>query len=62
MRHNQHECDTSATQVLHNDTSATLAKNFDFDNDMRKNIFLHPYIDYMASERFQGEEQFHSKN
>ena len=37
-------------------------KNFDFDSDTSKNIFLHPYIYYMASERLQGEEQFHSKN
>ena len=37
-------------------------KNFDFDNDTSKNIFSHPYIYYMASERLQGEEQFHSKN
>ena len=45
-----------------NDTSATRVKNFDFDNDTGKNIFSHPYIYYMASERLQGEEQFHSKN
>ena len=37
-------------------------KNFDFDSDTSKNIFLHPYIYYMASERLQGEEQFHTKN
>ena len=36
--------------------------NFDFDNDTSKNIFSHPYIYYTASERLQGEEQFHSKN
>ena len=57
---------TSATQVRHecytNDTSATRLKNFDFDNHTSKNIFSHPYICYMASERLQGEEQFHSKN
>ena len=29
---------------------------------MGKNIFSHPYIYYMASERQQGEEQFHTKN
>ena len=66
VRHKQHECDTSATQVRYecymNDTSATRVKNFDFDNDTRKNIFLHPYIYFMASERLQGEEKFHSKN
>ena len=37
-------------------------KNFDFDSDMSKNIFLHPYISYMASERLQGDEQFYSMN
>ena len=37
-------------------------KNFDFDNGTGKNIFSHPYIYYMASERQQGEEQFHTKN
>ena len=61
----RHECDTSetrTTRVLHecytNDTSATRLKNFDFDNDTGKNIFSHPYIYYMTSERLQGEEQF----
>ena len=68
----QHERDTSntsetrATDVRHecynNDTSATRVKNFDVDNDTGKNIFSHPYIYYMASERLQGEEQFHTKN
>ena len=51
-RHERHECDTSATRV----------KNFDFDNDTGKNIFSHPYIYYMTSERLQGEKQFHIKN
>ena len=45
-----------------NDTSATRVKNFGFDNDTSKNIFSYPYIYYMASERLQGEKQFHSKN
>ena len=65
----QHECDTSdtsATQVRHecytNDTSTIRVKNFDFDSDTSKSIFLNPYIYYMASERLQGEEQFHSEN
>ena len=49
------ECDT-------NYTSETQVKNFGFDSDTSKNIFLHPYIYYMASERLQGEEQFHTKN
>ena len=46
----KHECDTSATQVKH----------FDFDNDTSKNIFSRPYIYYMAGERLQEEEQFHT--
>ena len=45
-----------------NDTNVTRVKNFDSDNDMGKNIFSHAYIYYMASERLQGEEQFHTKN
>ena len=63
------KCNTSATlttRVLHecytNDTSATRVKNFDFDSYTSKNIFLHPYIYYMASERLQGEKQFHYMN
>ena len=66
---NQQKCDTSNTQTTRvryecytNDTRATQVKNFDFDNDTSKNIFLHLYIYYIASERLQGEEQFHSKN
>ena len=72
MPHERQECDTSeirATRVRHkcytNDTSAartTRVRNFDFDNDTSENIFSHPYISYMANERLQGEEQFHSKN
>ena len=64
--------DTNATRVRHerherherymNNTSATQKKKFDFDNDTSKNIFSRPYIYYMASERLQGEEQFHSRN
>ena len=65
----RHKCDTSATRTTRgrhecytNDTSATQVKNFDFNNGTGKNIFSHPYIYYMASERLQGEEQFHTKN
>ena len=68
----QHECNTSnasatlTTRVRHkcytNGTSATRVKKFDFDNGTSKNIFPHPYIYYMASERLQEEEQFHTKN
>ena len=50
VRDEQKECYT-------NNTSATRLKKFDFDNDMGKNIFSHPYIYYKASERLQGEEQ-----
>ena len=67
--HERHECNTSvtlATRVRHdcytNDTSATRVKNIDFYNDTGKNIFPHTYIYYMARQRLQGEEQFHTKN
>ena len=48
--------------LLGSDTNATWVKNFDFDNYTRKNMFTHPYIFLMASERLHGEEQFGSKN
>ena len=32
-------------------------KNFDFDNGMSENIFSHPCIYYLVSERLRGEEQ-----
>ena len=44
------------------DTNATPVKKFSFDNYTSKNIFSHPYIYYMASERLQAEKQFHSNN
>ena len=63
----RHECEmsvTQATRVRHecytNDMSATWVKNF--DRDTGKNIFSHPYNYYMACERLQGEELFHTKN
>ena len=63
------EYNTSARRVLlerhmcyTNDTSATRVKIFDFDNDTNENTFSYPRISYMANERLQGEEQFHSKN
>ena len=37
-------------------------KNFDFDNGTSNNIISHPYIHYMASERLQGGQQFHSRS
>ena len=55
VRHERHECYT-------NDTSEARVRNFDFDNDVSENMFLHHCISYMANERLQGEEQFHSKN
>ena len=62
-----HKCDTSATlatrvrqECYTNDTGETRVKNVDFDNETSKNIFSHAYISYIASERLQGEEQFHS--
>ena len=62
----EHECYTQRTRVQHecytNDTRATRVKHFDFDNDTSENIFFTPYISYIANDRLQGEEQFHSKN
>ena len=57
MRHERHECDTSATRVLHERHECDTSENFDFENDTSKNIFY-----YMATERLQGEEQFHHMN
>ena len=66
LQHERNTNGTSATQVQHechaNDTSVTRVRYFDFDNDTSENIFLHPYISFMANERFQGEQQFHSEN
>ena len=54
----QHKCDMSATRTARvghecytNDTSAKWVKKFDFDYDTSKNVFSHPFIYYMASER-----------
>ena len=55
VRQKQQECYT-------NNTSATLVKNFDFDNDTSENIFPDPYISYIANERLQGDEKVHSMN
>ena len=64
MRHKQHECNTSETHMTRMrhkcDMSVTRVKNVDFDNDASKNIFSHPYIYYMTSERLQRDEQLHS--
>ena len=66
--HERHECDTNVarmTRVQHecytNGTSATLVKTFDFENGTGENVFSHPCIYYMASQRLQAERQFHSK-
>ena len=55
MRHERHECDTSATRT-------TRVKNVNLDNGTSENIFSHLYISYLANEKLKGEEQFHSKN
>ena len=50
----QHECDTSdtsATRVLHERHECDTSEKFWFCNDTSKNLFSHPYIYYMASER-----------
>ena len=44
------------------DTNATRVQHEQLDNDTSGNIFSHPSIYYMTSERLQGEEQFQSKN
>ena len=63
VRHERHKCNTSETRVTRvrhecctNDASATRVKNFDFDNGTSKNIFSHPYIYYMESERLFYKE------
>ena len=66
LRHEWDTSKTSAIQVRHecytNGMSSTQVKKFDFDSDTSKNICLHPFVYYMASERIQGEEQLHSMN
>ena len=66
VQHERHECSTSETLVQRechtSDTTATRVKNFVFDNGTSENMSSHPYIYYMANERLQEEEQFHSKN
>ena len=52
MLHERQECNASATR----------GRKYDFDNDRSENILSHPYISYMANERLQEEEQFHSKD
>ena len=47
----RHELDAS-------DTSAIRVKKLDFDTCTIENIFSHPYISYIANERFYGEQQF----
>ena len=66
LRHEQHECNTIATQEQYecytNNTSATRVRNFVFDDGTIEDIFSHPYMSYMANEWWQAERQFHSKN
>ena len=57
MRHKQHECDANATRktrVRHDWKILILLT-------ARVKAISHPYIYYMASERLQGWEQFHTK-
>ena len=65
VRYERQKCDIIATRTTRmqdeyypNDTSATQAKMFDFDNDASENIFSHHFIYYIASERLQREEHF----
>ena len=58
VQHELDTSDTSATQLWHecytNDTSGTRVRIFDFDNDKSEKIFSHPYISYMANERWNN--------
>ena len=57
--HEQQQCNKSATRT----TQVRYKwKKFPFDNDTTENMFSQPYISYMANERIQGEEQFHSRS
>ena len=51
-RHERHKYDTSATQKRHEWETLILIT-------IR---FLHPYIYHIASERWHGQEKFHSEN
>ena len=73
VRHEQHKCSTSVTRVLQErhecNTNATRTTRVRHERKILilittlvKNIFSYPYTYYMASERLQGEEQFHSRN
>ena len=66
VRHEWDKSNTSVTRVRNecytNEASVARVKNFDFDNDTSENIFSHHYINYVANERLQGQEQFYSKN
>ena len=65
VRQERCKCDTSATRmtrVPHKRHECDTSEKFGFDIDTGKNIFSHPYIYYMASERLQGEEEFYTKN
>ena len=57
---------TRTTQMRHdcytNGTSVAQVKIFNFDKYTSENIFSHSYISYIANEKLQEEEQFHSKN
>ena len=54
VRHGRQKCNSSNTRVLHERHECD---NYDFDNYTSENIFSHPYICYMTSERLPGEEQ-----
>ena len=71
-RHEQYECDTSATRVSYEQhergMSVTRTKLVQHKWKIfvlikaRVKAYFHPYISYMANERFQRDEQFYSKN
>ena len=49
--------DTVRCECNTNDTSATQVENLDFDNDTSENIFLHPYISYLAKLQMRDNKE-----
>ena len=45
VRHERHQCNTSATRMLHEQHECdTRVKKFDFDNNMSESIISHPIL------------------
>ena len=58
----RHECTKELRERYTNYASATRVRNFDLDNDTSESIFSRLYINYVANEKLEGQEQFHSNN